>query len=97
MEYREVTDYKELLQECFITDIDLINIYHIEAGKGIEACINRTFDDLKLWNVKVFGLYEDNEIVGYFGKEANIYLTGFFIKPEYRNSNYIFLNNIIKT
>lgn len=92
MYYIEANNYKDYLTECFATDKDLIQKWHIESGTDLETCVNRTFNDLQENNVKFFVLLENNHLIGYFGKELNnnsLYLTGFFIKPEFRTKENI--------
>jgi predicted acetyltransferase len=95
MHKREINDYKELLKDCFATDSDLINTWHIEAGTDLDTCVNRTYNDLQKHNVMVFVLEEYNKIIGYFGIEdatdynMGYFMTGFFIKPEYRTKKMI--------
>lgn len=82
-------DYKDILLDCFITDEDLLNKYHVSAPATLNQCVERTHSDLMSAYVQVYSLEENEEVIGYFGIEIGTYLTGFFIKPEYRNSKYI--------
>ena len=80
--------YQNLLRKCFSTDHALVNVFHIEAGKGVKTCANTTFNTLKhLPNFTFYALYHDDHVFGYFGIEKfgeNTYLTGLFIEPKYR-------------
>lgn len=80
-------DIKEVLQECFSTDKDLISTYHIESGSNLDICVDRTAQDLSLADesFKLFLIYQDNELAGFFGKEHDNYLTTIFVKPSYRS------------
>lgn len=92
MHYNKNDNYKDLLLKCFKADKDLIENWHIEAGNGLETCVNRTYSDLISNNVQLFELIENNETIGYFGKElayGGLYLTGFFIMPKFRNKDTI--------
>lgn len=94
IKHEEVSDIKQLLEECFATDIDLMNRYHIEAPAPLFACVERTYKDLlSCPDIIFYKIYELSKIIGYFCKEkdryGNMYLTGFFIKPEYRKADYI--------
>lgn len=89
MTTEEVTSYKTIISECFESDPELIEKWHIEAGSSLENCINRTFNDLNKFNVTFYKLNIDNKLVGYFGVEGNSFLTGFFLKPEFRTKKYI--------
>lgn len=77
----------ETIDECFRTDKDLVDLYHIASGDSVEKCIVRTIDDL--FNTdpsfKFYQLHSGNQCVGFFGSEFSNYLTTIFIKPEYRN------------
>ena len=94
MEYQVVPDIKAILEECFATDLDLLNRYHIEAPAPLVTCVNRTYKDLMSCPEIVFyKIFDLSRLIGYFCKETdkygNKYLTGFFLKPEYRNWDYI--------
>lgn len=85
MEIKEVTDRKKLIGECFSSDRAYIHTHKL-ANKGLDACINCTFGEIKdLPNYKLFAFIEDNNVVGMFGIENNTVLNPFFIKPIYRN------------
>ena len=87
---RACPTYKKLLRECFATDKALLEQWHIDAGKGLKACVNRTYSDMrKSRGLTVFGVYsgEAEILVGYFGRETTKFgqfLSGFFLLPEYR-------------
>lgn len=81
-------NFKPLLTECFATDPDLLAKWHIKAGSGLDSCVEKTFQDLIEARVLIFRVTNDQETVGYFGKEyfeGENYLTGFFIKPQFRS------------
>lgn len=83
-----INNYKDLLKNCFSTDEQLIQVWHLEAGKGLESCVEKTFQDLQLYKTQIFKLSNENELAGYFGKEVfnnNTFLTGFFLLPKFRN------------
>lgn len=85
----EVTlvDGLETLYECFKTDKDLIQKWHVDSGKGLDACVKRTYKDLKSAQVRVYELKKDSELFGYFGIEKESFLTGFFIIPKFRTKD----------
>ncbi len=86
-----VENYKDLLKECFSTDKNLIEKWHIDSGKDIDACVEKTFNDLQDCKVNVYQITNDDELVGYFGKEDcehGIFLTGFFLLPKFRTEEY---------
>lgn len=82
----------EVLRECFASDKSLLSKWHVNAGQGIEKCVERTESDMRGASVKVFKITDGDNLVGYFGKEDAHqvhFLTGFFVKPEYRTSQSI--------
>jgi hypothetical protein len=89
---QELDNYKHIIYDCFSTDKDLIEKWHIESGSTLENCTNRTYNDMKDLDLKFNTIYKEDKLLGYFGKEKfnNMnFLTGFFIKPEYRNKDNI--------
>jgi ribosomal protein S18 acetylase RimI-like enzyme len=89
MQVNKITEYKDIIKECFSSDENLLNKWHIESGNGLDACVSNTYAVMKDSNVEFFTVTEESKIIGYFGRECAIgnvvYLTGFFVKPEYRN------------
>lgn len=97
--YKETEEYLHTIRECFGTDKELLDRWHVCAPAALEVCIRKTFNDLhNSESLKFFEIHctnEDiNELVGFFGTEyvfdKNIgeylsFLTSFFIKPKYRN------------
>lgn len=93
-------NFKSVLSECFSTDPILVEKYHISAGEGLEACVEKTFEDLMKANVSFYVVSSEKETIGFFGIEhIDNYkaLTGFFIKPEYRSLKKDFWKTIQKT
>ena len=83
-----VENYNDLILECFKTDPELLEKWHICAPDSLEKCVDNTITVMQLNKVSVYSLTINNNIIGYFGLEYfnnQKYLTGFFIKPEYRN------------
>ena len=83
---------KEILTNLFSSDSDFILKYHNLAPTSAEICAEKTFNDLCNYNVDLRLIEKNNEIIGYYGIEKNeglSYLTGFFIKPEYRTKEVI--------
>lgn len=87
MQKMPLTDYKWIIKKCFAADQDLVEKWHIMAGQGLERCVDVTFADMSGANVEFKVVYEQKDLVGYFGKEcvpSGEYLTGFFVMPKYR-------------
>lgn len=89
----EKSKWKDILRECFESDKDLIEKYHIVSGQGLEKCIEKTYEDLcQCEKLDFYTLEVDKKFAGYFGieiYEEGYYLTGFFLMPDYRNSKFI--------
>ena len=93
--YRPETEYITILNECFDTDKDLLDKYHVCAPADMNTCVRKTYYDLKTAeSLKFFVLHctndETDDIVGFFGvikEEKYGVLFTFFIKPKYRDQN----------
>lgn len=84
MYIKQVNNISDIIKELYATDQNFIDKYHIYAGQGYELCCERTMKDLVNHNIPIQGIYDNNDLVGYFGKENPEVLTGLFIKPKYR-------------
>jgi hypothetical protein len=85
---RQISLTLDVIQNNFKLDKDLIDMYHIESGKGYEICSLRTYNDLKDKtdpSFKFYGVYKEDELIGFFGTELGYYVNTIFVKPEYRN------------
>lgn len=73
---------KELLTELYSSDLKFIESYHGLSNMSIEDCVEDTWDTIK--NAKSycydFGYFTIDDSLDFIPR-----LTGFFIKPEYRN------------
>lgn len=92
----EVENYEELIGQCFAEDEELIEKWHITAGEELKACVKDTVKTLKEETQKSFRFFEvlneGDERVGFFGTEhvhAMGFLTTFFVRPLFRNKEYI--------
>ena len=89
-------DYLPVIEECFITDPDLLVKFHIEAPANLKVCVNRTYADLKKCDSLVFYTIncvtdDTDEIAGFFGTEeigGLMFMTSFFVKPKFRNQDF---------
>lgn len=80
---------QKVIFECFKEDKELVDRWHIEAGKGLKKCVERTVKDLQLCDNYTFYVIKDidNNVAGWFGIEQGSigkFLTGFFLKPKLR-------------
>lgn len=77
--------------ECFATDPTLIARYHVDSGQGLEACIERTMDDVAGFDpsFRFFTVREGGRLVAYWGTEWGRYINLIFVKPSHRNRNFM--------
>lgn len=83
---------KELLTELFKSDENFIGKFHNLSPATAEICAEKTFNDLSQYCVDFHLLKQNQEVIGYYGierKEGLSYLTGFFLKPNYRTKEVI--------
>lgn len=88
----------DLIVNCYQSDLELVQNYHVLAGRGLSACIDRTASDFITSNtIKIFKLTKGDKFLGYFGDENGEFLTGFFIMPEFRDtkSKQSFWNTVV--
>lgn len=85
---------KEMIRECFALDDALLSLYHVYAGKGLDACVSKTLEDLK--NVDesftFYNVFDNSEHVGFYGQEridGINYVNTIFIRPEFRNKHSV--------
>ena len=75
---------KELLTELYSLDPEFVSTYHGMKGMSVKDCVEDTWETIKNANSYVYDF-------GYFtiDKEQDLIqrLTGFFIKPEFRNKD----------
>lgn len=87
------SEYEETIKSLFSEDPLLINKFHINFGKGINSCVERTVSDMMSFeNYILFGIKHEGKIISFFGKETineNDFLTGFFIKVNYRVKDFV--------
>lgn len=87
MKVERAHEFKEILHECFASDDALISTWHIHAGFGLEACVEKTHSDLTRYQVDIYRVSLGDKLVGYFGREClpgHKFLSGFMIKPAFR-------------
>jgi hypothetical protein len=80
-----------LIKECFATDKALIENWHIAAPASLEECVERTVSDMKYADpsLQLFAAYENSELAGYWGVEHGYYINLIFVKPQYRNKEFM--------
>jgi len=90
-----------VIKNLFGTDCELLSSFHIEAGKGLEACSKRTFNDLLSFpNLEFYYIFKEEKLIGFFGRQkfdVRDCLTSFFLDPDYRKDNVEIFNKILST
>ncbi len=88
----QVFEYREIIAECFDQDADLLKFWHLQSGKGLNKCVDATYDDMHTAGVEFFVVRDGAQMIGYFGREKTLgseFLTGFFIIPEFRKKDFV--------
>lgn len=77
--------------ECFASDPDLIKRFHIAAGEGLAACIERTMRDVSTFDrsFQFHRVYDGDELVAYWGTEYGRYVNLIFVKPSHRTREFM--------
>lgn len=89
---KEIELTYELIEDNFKLDKELIEKYHIEEGNDYKKCCLRTYNDLQKDvdnSFKLYGVFDNNNLIGFFGTEFDNYINTIFVKPEYRNKKYM--------
>lgn len=82
-------EIKSIVRECFSTDSELIDEFHIKAGTSSEECIddtcnvlfNQTYGDFEFYKI-----LKSDRLIGFIGIEPSAkYLTTFCLKKKDRN------------
>ena len=82
---------RDLVRRCFATDPDLLNRWHIAAPATLEQCVEKTMRDVDSFDesFRFYLIFSGENLVGYFGTEFGNYLNLIFVKPEFRNSDFM--------
>lgn len=83
-------DLLDIIIQCYASDDKYLSTYHELAGQSVLDCSNRTYGDFINNDVQCYVLINDNNVIGYFGDlvyNNESWLTGFFIKPEFRTKD----------
>lgn len=86
----------DIITKCYESDVDLIEKYHVLAPSSKEQAAEHTIkildQSLQMGMLTMYEINSDDKFAGYFCREqlGGIQLiTGFFIMPEFRNSEFI--------
>jgi hypothetical protein len=82
----------QIIKDCFTTDPELIEKWHLVAGNGLDACSKKTYEDMLQAKVDFYCIKDNENLIGYYGIEnydGIKFLTGFFLKPSYRDKEHI--------
>lgn len=92
----EVKNFKEEIKRGFATDEALLSSFHVYAGKGLDACVEKTCSDLMddtHHSFRFYNVYKSDELVGFFGEEdvdGTRVINTVFVYPQHRNKNVMF-------
>lgn len=93
----DITDIESVIRECYSSDKDVVNKFHVVAGQGLDNCVKRTVNDLIMNDVNVYKLLnQDGTLLGYFGEKYG-WLVGFFLMPQFRQDHKNVFWNTIKS
>ena len=78
---------REFIKYCYSTDNTFTDLYHTKNGQGLDICVEDEYLLIIENDVSFYKIYDYNDnIVGWFGKEADNFITSFFILPEHRKT-----------
>lgn len=88
----KTTDFESVIRECYNSDSELIEKYHIMAPTTLDKAVDKTVEDFK--GAATFSMYridKNGKLLAYFGREKTklVTLTGFFIMPEFRTKEFV--------
>lgn len=76
---------KNFLKYCYEKDSNLISNFHQKSDEGLDSCVEDEYKLIVDNNIDIYKIYDFNDnILGYFGKEAKNILTSYFICPDSR-------------
>lgn len=85
-------DLRSALRECFKSDPELLEKWHIAAPADLDACVEKTVEDAKAFDpgsFKFYRVFNKHEIVGYWGTEHGSYINLIFVKPKHRTPEFM--------
>lgn len=82
---------RESINECFDTDRELLERWHIAAPASLITCVDRTMRDVGQFDdtFKFYPFYEESELAGYWGTEFGNYINLIFVKPTFRHADFM--------
>ncbi len=95
MNRHALQNVRRSVSEAFLADSDLIDRWHIEAGKGVRVCIERTMKDVETTfdtSFKFYRIDDGGRLAAYWGTEFGNYINLIWVRPEFRNK--FFLNRL---
>lgn len=82
---------KEAVTECFTSDPDLLEKWHIAAPGTLDECVSKTMKDVEKLDdsFKFYTVIVDGSLVGYWGTQFGKYINLIFIKPLFRCKSFV--------
>jgi hypothetical protein len=93
VELEHIDNYKDIINELYSSDVDFVEKYNLGEGLTIDDQVSKSIETLSNTpDLSVFSITKDGELIAYFGKQIfheYQFLTGFFIKKEFRNRSFV--------
>lgn len=93
-------EISETIRKCYESDAEHMLKVLFDKEHGLDYSIKRTVNDFIDHGILLYGLYDNEEFIAYFGEESynnEKYLTGFFIMPTKRKDyKKQFWNEVVK-
>lgn len=94
-ETKNIDEIENMIFDCYKTDSELLEKYHVLAPNLLENCVKDTVMCFKVslnqYNLVIYKIYDNDIFCGYFGISEYLglkELCGFFIMPEYRTDGF---------
>lgn len=89
---KKVTDYYSVIKQCYSEDPELLEKYHVLAPDTLENCSKDTYNILEKWCKDFYIVFNDTELIGYFGKHTEIdldVLSTIYVRPKFRKKEFM--------
>jgi hypothetical protein len=76
-----------VIKTCYKEDSNLVDIYHVKAGMGLDYCVKYNTNDLKSVRAECYMITSNDELVGIYATSVMSqlpYLSFMFIRPKFR-------------
>lgn len=88
-----IDNYENIIRELYSSDVNFVNKYNVGEGENLEEQISKSVEVLSNTpDLTVFSIRDEGNLIAYFGRQRfneDQFLTGFFIKKEFRNRHFV--------